>query len=231
MGQKIALTTFHKRVTSCKKCPRLIRHCRDIAKTKRKAYLTWDYWGRPVSDFGDPSGEVLIVGLAPAAHGANRTGRFFTGDRSGDWLFRALHKAKFANQASATHIADGLELNNCVVTAICRCAPPANKPTAEEISNCRRWFAQSLIQYPTRIYLALGILAFKELWSELVNRALTLDKKIPKFGHGKVVRLAQKKWLVCSYHPSQQNTFTGRLTEPMFDAVFAHVIELLKDQS
>jgi uracil-DNA glycosylase family 4 len=170
---------------------------------------------------------MLIVGLAPAAHGANRTGRMFTGDRSGLWLYRALYKAGFANQSTSDSTGDGLELVRCAVTAVCHCAPPANKPTREELAACRQWFSELLDFAKTRVYLCLGQIAWKQTVRELIGRG-AIEGKQPRFSHGAQVALSDERWLLGSYHPSQQNTFTGRLTESMFDSVFARASELLK---
>jgi len=175
---------------------------------------------------GDCTARLLIVGLAPAAHGANRTGRMFTGDRSGDWLFSALHKAGFANQPFATDRNDDLVLTDCVITAACHCAPPANKPTRQEIVNCSDWFDRTIALLPVRVFLALGQIG----WKTVVDKSRSAGwyhGRVPKFGHGETVEFENNCWLVGSYHPSQQNTFTGRLTEEMFDRIFQQVHELL----
>jgi uracil-DNA glycosylase family 4 len=192
-----------------------------VAREKRRAYQDWAYWGKPVPNFGDPQARLLIVGLAPAAHGGNRTGRVFTGDRSGDWLFRALYKAGFANQPTSVVASDGLELTDCAITAICHCAPPANKPTPTEVENCQPWLAQTIDELPVRVFLALGQIAWQGVVRE-ARRREWLDGKpsSPKFAHAARAPLAGGRWLLGSFHPSQQNTFTGKLTEPMFDAVF-----------
>ncbi len=187
---------------------------------KRAAFREWNYWGLPVPNFGDPEARLLIVGLAPAAHGGNRTGRVFTGDRSGDWLYRALHKSGFANQSISTDVNDGLELRDCAITNPCHCAPPENKPTTEEIVNCSEWFEKTLAIVPARVIVALGQTA----WQKAVDHAIAvnwLQSPRPKFGHGAEVPIdAHQRWLIGCFHPSPRNTFTGRLTESMFDSVF-----------
>jgi len=214
------LQSLNTRIVACDRCPRLREHCAEVAATRRRAYLDWDYWGAPVPNFGDPRARLLIVGLAPGAHGANRTGRMFTGDRSGDWLFRALHVAGFANQPAATDRDDGLELTDCLVTNACHCAPPGNRPAKDELESCREWFDETVDLLPVRVFLALGAIA----WRAVVDLARQRDwytGPIPKFSHQAEVPLSQDRWLLGSYHPSQQNTFTGRLTEEMFDGVFS----------
>jgi uracil-DNA glycosylase len=217
---------LNRLIAACESCPRLRQYCRDVAREKRRAFVDCDYWGRPVPNFGDPLARLLIVGLAPAAHGANRTGRMFTGDRSGEWLYRALHKAGFANQVTTTDARDGLALTDCAITAVCHCAPPDNKPTPEEIANCRPWLRQSIDLVPARVLLALGQIAWRAVVIEARHRQW-LRGKTPKFGHAACEELAGGRWLLGSYHPSQQNTFTGKLTEPMFDAVFRRARTLL----
>ena len=214
------LQSLNTRIVACDRCPRLREHCAEVAATRRRAYLDWDYWGGPVPNFGDPRARLLIVGLAPGAHGANRTGRMFTGDRSGDWLFRALHVAGFANQPDATDRDDGLELTDCLVTNACHCAPPGNRPAKDELESCREWFDETVDLLPVRVFLALGAIAWRAV-VDLARRRDWYSGPIPKFSHQAEVPLSQDRWLLGSYHPSQQNTFTGRLTEEMFDGVFS----------
>ncbi|MEX0677003.1 MAG: uracil-DNA glycosylase [Pirellulales bacterium] len=218
---------LNRLIVDCRRCPRLVEYCRQVARAKRAAFRDCDYWGRPVSNFGDARGRLLIVGLAPAAHGANRTGRMFTGDRSGQWLFRALHKARFANRPDAAARGDGLQLSGCAITAAIHCAPPANKPLPGELAHCREWFQRTIDIMPVVVFLALGHVAWRALVAEARRRAWH-SGPMPKFAHEAQVELAGGRWLLGSYHPSQQNTQTGRLTEPMFDRVFRAARKLLK---
>jgi uracil-DNA glycosylase family 4 len=218
---------LNRKIIRCRRCPRLRDYCRLVAVEKRRAYREWDYWGRPVPNFGDPRARVLIVGLAPAAHGANRTGRMFTGDRSGEWLYRALHKAGFASQARSEHLDDALKLSDCAITASCHCAPPDNKPDAAELAACRDWFRETIDLLPVRVFVALGQIGWRAVIDEARRRSWW-DGKLPKFGHAAVVQLVDGRVLIGSYHPSQQNTFTGKLTEPMLDRVFALAREHLE---
>jgi uracil-DNA glycosylase family 4 len=210
---------LNQELIDCRRCPRLIEHCQQVASQKRRAYRQWDYWGKPVPNFGDSRARLLVVGLAPAAHGANRTGRMFTGDRSGDWLFRALQSAGFANRGESHARDDGLQLLDCAITAVCHCAPPANKPTRQELAECRCWLERTLSLLPVQVLVALGQIAWNVTLAQLVARQWYAGRR-PKFAHGKQVPLAGQRWLIGSYHPSQQNTFTGRLTEPMLQEVF-----------
>jgi uracil-DNA glycosylase len=208
-------------VADCFACPRLVAWREQVAREKRASFADEDYWGRPVPGFGDPAARVLLVGLAPAAHGGNRTGRVFTGDRSGDWVFRALHRAGYANQPTSVHAGDGLRLHDAYVAAAVRCAPPANKPTPAEREAClpylrREWALLDRVE----VVVVLGSFAHQ------VVCGLAGLRPRPKFGHGAEAALPDGKTLLCSYHPSQQNTFTGVLTEAMFDAVFARAREL-----
>lgn len=222
------LDTLARQVIACDRCPRLREHCTNVAREKRRAYRDEQYWGRPVPCFGDPRARLLVIGLAPGAHGANRTGRMFTGDRSGEWLFRALHRAGFANQPTATGRDDGLELSDCLITNACHCAPPRNKPSREELAACRHWFDQAVDSVPARVLLALGGIAWRVV-VDLARDRGWFDGRRPKFSHGACQSLTGDRWLLGSYHPSQQNTFTRRLTETMFDSVFSLAREKLAD--
>lgn len=206
------MTTRDETIVSCQRCPRLTAWCQQVARDKRKSFADQEYWGRPVPDFGDPAATGLVVGLAPAAHGANRTGRMFTGDRSGDWLYRAFHRAGLANQPTAVSADDGLSLKDVLLTAICHCAPPDNKPTPEEVANCRPYLEEIVRSRQWKGYLCLGAIA----WTELHR---VLGVRPPKFTHGAMSADAGGVPVFSSFHPSQQNTFTGRLTEPMLDEV------------
>ena len=213
----------------CRRCPRLVEWRERVGREKRAAFRDWEYWAKPVPGFGDVNARLLVVGLAPAAHGANRTGRMFTGDRSGDWLYRALHRAGFANQPESTAHDDGLTLTDVFVTAIVRCAPPANKPLPEERDTCRRWLEQDFdLLDRTQVMVTLGGMAYAQVLRVLGERGATIPKPRPPFAHGFELDLGPAgPKLIASYHPSQQNTFTGRLTEGMLDAVFARAKELV----
>lgn len=216
------MDALQARVAACRRCPRLVAWREEVARDKRAAFRDETYWGRPVPAFGDPAARVLVVGLAPAAHGANRTGRMFTGDRSGDWLFGALHRAGFANQPGSTHRDDGLRLSDVFVSAAVRCAPPANKPTPTERDACRPWLEAELDLMPqVRVVVTLGSFAWTQTLKLLEGRGHSVPKPRPRFGHCAEAALGGRLTLLGSYHPSQQNTFTGTLTEPMFDAVWS----------
>ncbi|GGI07996.1 uracil-DNA glycosylase [Egicoccus halophilus] len=215
------LSRLERAVVDCRACPRLVAWREQVARDKRRAFADQDYWGRPVPGFGDPAARVLVVGLAPAAHGANRTGRIFTGDRSGDWLYASLHRTGFANQATSVSRDDGLHLTGAWVTAPVRCAPPANKPTPAERDRCRPYLAAEFALLPWRVVIALGGFA----WDVVLGHRGWEGRK-PRFGHGAEAALPDGRILLGSYHVSQQNTFTGRLTEDMLDAVFVRAREL-----
>lgn len=207
-----------------------MRHREAIAREKRRQYADWDYWGRPVPGFGDPAARLVIVGLAPAAHGGNRTGRIFTGDRSGDWLYGALHAHGFANQPTSVSRDDGLLLHDAYITAAAHCAPPDNKPTNDELQACRPFLLQELaLLQQARVILALGKIAFDAYLIARAAGGLEVPRPRPPFGHGRRTDLSDVL-LVASYHPSQQNTFTGKLTPEMFDRIFREVRELLGER-
>jgi len=208
-------------IVDCFACPRLVAWRELVASDKRAAFRDEPYWGRPVPGFGDPRARLLVVGLAPAAHGGNRTGRVFTGDRSGDWLYSALHRAGYANQPTSVHRDDGLQLKDAYVAAAVRCAPPDNKPTPAERDTCQPYLAREItLLGQLRVMVALGQFGF-----DVLCRVLGVAPR-PRFAHGLEVALPAGRWVICSYHPSQQNTFTRRLTVPMFDAVFGRAREL-----
>lgn len=219
---------LQQEVVACRRCPRLVEWREQVAREKVKRFADADYWGKPIPSLGDPSARLLIVGLAPAAHGANRTGRMFTGDRSGDWLYRALHKAGFANQPTAEHRRDGLRLHDCLITASCRCAPPQNKPTREEMLNCRPFLLREVaLLRNLRLVVALGKIAFDTTLATFAEVHSRRYAPKPRFAHGAEFPLIDEIVLIASFHPSQQNTFTGRLTEPMFNAIFRRAQRLL----
>lgn len=214
-------------IITCRRCPRLVAWREEVARTKRRAYRDFEYWGKPVPGFGDPQARVLIVGLAPGAHGSNRTGRMFTGDASGDFLFPALHQAGFASQPLAETRQDGLTLDDLFITAVCRCVPPANKPTREEMDNCLPWLLAEIEHLPhLEGIVALGRIGFENvlrLYRQVGHDISRLD-----FGHGAFYRLGEGlPWLLASYHPSRQNTQTGRLTETMFADIWTQAREML----
>jgi uracil-DNA glycosylase family 4 len=221
-----ALAELEHEIVGCRRCPRLVAWREEVARTKRSAFATEEYWGRPLPGFGDPAAAVVVLGLAPAAHGGNRTGRVFTGDRSGDWLFAALHRAGFANQPASRHRDDGLALDGCWVTAAVRCAPPANKPTPSERDTCLPYAVRELeLLIRASVIVCLGGFAWDAALRILLARGGELPRPRPRFGHGAEVEVDRFTLLGC-FHPSQQNTFTGRLTEPMLDSVLARAREL-----
>ncbi len=242
MSRGERLAAVQDRVVECRRCPRLVAWREKVAAEKRASFADDDYWGRPVPAFGDPAARVLVVGLAPAAHGANRTGRMFTGDRSGDWLFRALHRAGFASQPTAERRGDGLELRDLWLTAAVRCAPPDNKPRPDERRACRPYLEDELrlLGPGLRAVVALGGFAWNQVLRVMADEGWRVDRPRPRFGHGVETRVGRPEGeagaatggasaglpVLASYHPSQQNTFTGTLTEEMFDAVWARAREL-----
>jgi uracil-DNA glycosylase family 4 len=222
-----SLSALEAKLIQCRKCPRLVSWREEVAKTKRKAYQDENYWGKPVPAFGDPQAKILIVGLAPGAHGSNRTGRMFTGDASGDFLFPALYRAGFANMPSAKYPGDGLQLRDVLITAICRCVPPKNRPNIPEIKNCLPWLqAEIRLLSDLQGFVALGRIAFEGILRMYRGQGVALPAM--DFGHNRYYNLGEGfPWLLTSYHPSQQNTLTGRLTRPMFDEVWTRAKELI----
>lgn len=224
------LTRLNARIEGCTACPRLVTHCRTVARERRRAYRDQEYWGRPVPGFGDPEARLLIVGLAPAAHGANRTGRMFTGDSSGDWLYEALHRSGFARIPTSHSRDDGQEVTDAWITATCHCAPPDNRPTPEELDACRPFLIRELKLMPRlRVVLTLGRIAFDGFFRAQADRGLPPPRPRPAFGHGAefVPWGPDGPVVVASFHPSRQNTNTGRLTREMWHGVFGRARELL----
>jgi len=227
-----ALEQLNREIVQCRACPRLVRYREKIAREKRLAFRTWEYWGKPVPGFGDPRGKLLIVGLAPAAHGANRTGRMFTGDRSGDFLYEALNRARFANQPRSANREDGLALENAYMAATLRCAPPANKPLRSELVNCRPYFERELEILRPRAILALGGIAMRAYLGLLKSRGDIQSAAAFPFRHGASYALpGDLPRLFVSYHPSQQNTFTGKLTQVMLSRVLRDIRRFLEKDS
>jgi uracil-DNA glycosylase len=224
-GRKSALDAITAEVVECRRCPRLVAWREEVAAHPRPAYRGEVYWGRPIPGFGDPAARVVVAGLAPAAHGGNRTGRVFTGDRSGDWLFRAMYRAGFANQPHSVSADDGLRLTGAWVSAAVRCAPPANKPTIEERDTCAPYLVRELAVLDPAVLVVLGSFAYEAVWRVLRDLGVALPVPRPRFGHA-VEAGTGGPVVLCSFHPSQQNTFTGKLTEPMLDAVFLRAREL-----
>ena len=230
--ERDSLARVNRVVVRCRKCPRLVAWRAEAAANPPRRYHGSTYWGKPLPGFGDGAARLLIMGLAPAAHGGNRTGRMFTGDRSGDWLYRALHEYGFANQAASVDRDDGLDLMDCYISAAVRCAPPANKPIPVEFHNCRGYLVRELgLLRRLRVVVALGKIAFDSYLKAAAEAGQPLPRPRPKFGHGSRHELGDGLTLLGSYHPSQQNTFTGRLTVPMFHDVFRHARALLGRRS
>jgi uracil-DNA glycosylase family 4 len=223
------LTRLNEEIIACTRCPRLITYCKKIGQVKRRAYLDWDYWARPVPGFGDPNARVLILGLAPGAHGSNRTGRPFTGDGSGNFMYPVLYKAGFASQPKGTHREDGLRLIDAYITATVRCAPPQNKPTPQEIANCAPHLDRELAMLTqVKVVVALGKIGFDAYLNYLKRKGELKIKSAFIFGHGEKYQMPDGKILLCSYHPSMQNTLTGKLTEKMFLDVFKQAARLVR---
>ena len=232
MSSPRTLAELQRAVVACDRCPRLRAWCKHIAEVRKRAFRDQEYWGRPVPAFGDPEARLLIVGLAPAAHGGNRTGRIFTGDSSGNWLYAALHKVGLSNQPDSTGRDDGLRLTDCYVTAAAHCAPPANKPTRQELDACQKWLEAEIRLLPrVRVVIALGRVGWERWlrasgwWSRLPVR------ERPPFGHGIETRMPDRTVLITSYHPSRQNTNTGKMTRPMWEAIFRRARALLDKES
>jgi len=238
MNSERELRNLQNAVIRCRKCPRLVAYLKEVSKNRPKRFRDWDYWGKPLPSFGDPNARVLIIGLAPAANGGNRTGRMFTGDRSGEWLFRALHEFGFASHPNSSRRDDDFTLNDCYITATIRCAPPDNKPLPEEIENCRPYFLKELdLLKNVKVLVPLGQIAFTQTLKSLRLKGLEIPPL--SFGHGKIYSLRTPnsvgnadlrslRTLITTYHPSQQNTLTGRLTKTMFHRIFKMVIKKLE---
>ena len=219
------LEKLNSEIIVCHKCPRLVAWREEVARVKRRAYKDQEYWGKPVPGFGDPNARVLIVGLAPGAHGSNRTGRAFTGDASGGFLYPALYRTGFADQPTAVSRSDGLTLKDLYIAAAARCVPPDNKPTLEELNNCQPYLEREIQILKPKVIVCLGRIAF-----ERILRMYSVRNPSFKFAHGATYQLMTGHWLLCSYHPSQQNTLTGKLTVKMFDDIWVKAKELLLSQ-
>jgi uracil-DNA glycosylase len=224
MTNKSQLDKLNHEIIACRKCTRLVEWREEVARVKRRAYIDQEYWGKPVPGFGDPKARVLIVGLAPGAHGSNRTGRSFTGDASGGFMYPALYRAGFANQPTAVSRDDGLTLNDLYIVASARCVPPDNKPTTEELNNCQPYLERELEILKPKVIVCLGRIAF-----ERIQRIYGVRNSAWKFGHGALYQLKNGTWILCSYHPSQQNTLTGKLTVKMFDEIWSKAKSLLEN--
>ena len=228
LGESEALAQLTAEIVECRACPRLVAWREQVAREKRASFRDEEYWGRPIPGFGDPEARVVVVGLAPAAHGGNRTGRVFTGDRSGDWLFGSMHRTGFANQPTSVHRDDGLRLHDAWIAAAVRCAPPANRPTPVERDTCLPWAVRELELLPAvRLVVCLGGFAWDAALRLRRAAGLANPRPRPRFGHDVLFDGGDRLPLLGCFHPSQQNTFTGRLTEPMMDAVFARARDLV----
>ncbi len=226
------LEALHREIVECRACPRLVAWREEVARVKVKRFRDWTYWARPLPGFGDPRGRLLIMGLAPAAHGGNRTGRMFTGDRSGDFLYAALHRARFANQPTSVRRDDGLKLSGAFITAPCRCAPPANKPRPDELLRCSAWLDREVaLLKNVRVVLALGSIGWAAALLHFARRGLAVPRPRPRFGHGVEARIPGGPALLGCYHVSQQNTNTGKLTPEMIDRVLARARQLIDARS
>ena len=227
MAEATTLAALNSRIVACELCPRLRTHCTEVAQKRRRAYADWEYWGRPVPSFGDPKARVMALGLAPGAHGSNRTGRPFTGDGSGDFLYPVLHEAGFASQAKAISRDDGMRLKGLWITAMARCAPPGNKPTPEELRNCAPWLDQEMkLLTDLRVVVCLGRIAFDGLLGHVVRTGMMKTRAGFAFAHGAEHKLPGGLIAIASYHPSLQNTNTGKLTRPMLLKVFKRARKL-----
>lgn len=229
MSLQKELASLQQEIVRSERCPRLVEYRQKVAREKRRAYKDWDYWGKPVPSFGEHTARLLIVGLAPAAHGGNRTGRIFTGDRSGDFLFETLYRTGFCNQSSSKHRDDGLRLKDAYITAAVHCCPPDNKPAQEELVNCRDYLKRELqLLREIRVVVPLGKVAWDAYLATRRDLEWPLPSPLPKFGHGLAYELDEKTKLIGSYHPSQQNTQTGKLTRAMFDSIFKKARKFLE---
>ena len=222
-----SLRQLNRDLVDCRRCPRLVQHCTTIAREKRRAYLDWDYWGKPVPGFGDRDARVLLLGLAPGAHGSNRTGRMFTGDSSGNFLYPVLHATGFASQPTSVTIDDGLRLTDAYITAAVRCAPPDNKPFPDEIARCAEFLDRELrMLQSVKVVVGLGRIGFEAYLNHLIRRGVITSKRPYAFGHAAEYFMPDSRRLLASYHPSNQNTQTGKLTRTMFEAIFRRAREL-----
>lgn len=222
------LAQINQEIVACTRCPRLIAHCRQIGEEKRRAYMDWEYWAKPVPGFGDPEARILVLGLAPGAHGSNRTGRPFTGDGSGNFMYPVLHEAGFASRPDAVSREDGMKLTDIYITSVGRCAPPGNKPTPQELANCAPFLDRELAALKRlKVIVVLGKIAFDGYLNHLLRQGLISSRAKYKFGHGAEYKMPRGITLLCSYHPSMQNTLTGKLTRAMFADIFQRAKQLM----